>query len=830
MNQMDWKLFWSRLIRRPCLPALVLSLWFAACGDDQKAMPERQLERPLTAGFFCARRDASRHWKWEAMDSCLQDSTDTRFFAWIALSSRGELAVVDLKDKKLLDLDPLNPGYNFYPVGRTVVDASFSESTGDILVLAASPGRMVRVHVDTLLALARGEIPGDEGSILPMTDGTDTVHAPPHRLVVHEASESVYVTFPGCQAMAAFDLSGQMLGSWRVHAQEPYLTEEPMNCPRQTLDAPENPGAPPTELLPMAMTFDGDRMFLGVNSAGDLPDMLLAVELDAAGVPTSAAPMGLEPGTYGFRHLRVTPETRWGRFLYAVTRFGDVRVVRLPDGVECETQADGREVPQMTLDSPERGCLPVGSVPRSYVASTPGIHIGDHRLIEDVAFFTRPELTDNQDQNKKTTFVGSFAAVVTWDGLMYIVNLDEAFDDSLFAFRLGPDSHGQVWPEEVQAHRIRNAVELSEGYQSTGRPRVEPPVSYFVADVPTVATGGMPQVVPFENGQYIRNMDGYFMRSETWNLIWAAVLPGTARVSGVADRDASIGQEMLFYDVGANFCTSGVRAGDLLRFVGCDNSDDCMDGYVCRRTPMQRQDLPGMCFRREFAQDFVNACSRLLASDREYRVADVTQDVLWLEPHVYVDPETDSPIPCDSDLMCREYGWLHGGACLRDAGATEGVCAGAPWPESSSFWCVAGFQKYEIRLENAFLLSGSATPYRAPLELAQDGTCREVAGRYDYRVPPVAGPVDTPFFGLRISLDEQQRIPVRYRMQFQIFAGFGRFGKDIAVRFPSWIGAGPDGYLYVTDIADSGGGSTYIGQFVRILTRTMALDADFQVR
>jgi hypothetical protein len=81
-----------------------------------------------------------------------------------------------------------------------------------------------------------------------------------------------------------------------------------------------------------------------------------------------------------------------------------------------------------------------------------------------------------------------------------------------------------------------------------------------------------------------------------------------------------------------------------------------------------------------------------------------------------------------------------------------------------------------------------------------------------------------------VLLDDSVEIPVEYRMQFDILAGFGRVGKDISVRFPSWIGAGPDGYIYVTDMADSGGGTTYIGQFVRVLARTLALDTDFEVR
>jgi hypothetical protein len=356
-------------------------------------------------------------------------------------------------------------------------------------------------------------------------------------------------------------------------------------------------------------------------------------------------------------------------------------------------------------------------------------------------------------------------------------------------------------------------------------------VNYYIGDLPTTPAGGLPQLQAFSDGLYLHDMDGYFMRSETWHLIWDAVVPGTARVSGIADRDQSAEPELLFYDKGANYCASGVRPGDVLRFVGCASSDDCVDGYVCGRTPMQRQDLPGLCFPREHRQAHVNACARLLASDREFRVTGVWLDQLTAEPLAFTGDDGVTPVPCTTDLECREYGWVHGGICLKPDGAESGTCAGAPWPELAAVWCLGGPQRYEVRVDGSFLLTGSATPYHpAHTVSVLDQTCVAIPEAWDHRVERAEGDVLTPYFTFRMTMDEAIPIPVEYRAQFDILAGFGRVGKDIAVRFPSWIGTGPDGYLYITDVADSGGGTTYIGQFVRVLARTMALDTDFEVR
>ena len=824
----------AHLISSKFLTGLLISLlslpFLAACDDAENELPERLLERPIKAGFFCARRDENRNWKWDSLESCAAAPTDTRHFAFIALSARGELAIVDLKVEQIVDLDPLNPGYNFLPVGMTLQDVQLDDVNGVIHLLASGPSRLVSVPVDSLLQMIRGETPTVPAETVPLMNGAVPVSAKPLRLELRAATDELWITFPGCQALARFDAQGLLSGAWRVLPADPFL--EPADlaaCPRETLDGAGSVDATPTELMPSSLVVEGDSLYLGVNSAGTAAEMLLAVALDVAGDPLSAQSVPLDGETWGFGPLRVTPETRWGKFLYAVTHRGDIRVIRLSDLQECETQADTRELPALTLDSPERGCVPVGSVPRAFVALTPGIHLAENRLIQDVTFFSRPENTDDQDPDLKTTYLGLFGVATSWEGAVYVINLDETFTEDQLSFRMGPDSHGQLWPEEVQAHRFRNAVELSEGYDTTGRPRMETPAGYYVGDLPATAVGGLPQLVPFDDGLYLHDMDGYFMRSETWNVIWDGVVPGTARPSGIADRDQSTAPELVFYDVGANYCASGVQPGDVLRFVGCDTSDDCIDGYVCGRTPMQRQDLPGLCFAREHAQDHINSCSRLLASDREFRVTGVWRDQLVVETMEYLD-SADATVPCEADLDCREFGWVHGGVCLKADGETTGVCAAAPWPEMSAVWCLGGPQRVEVRLDGAFLLSGSSTPYRPSSSVAPDDTCVAIPDAFDYRIPRASGDVATPMFSFRMTLDDSVEIPVEYRMQFDILAGFGRVGKDIAVRFPSWIGVGPDGYIYITDMADSGGGTTYIGQFVRVLARTMALDSDFEVR
>jgi len=811
--------------------AIILCLWlFSGCDDNSKELPERQLERPVSAAFFCARKDAQGHWMHDSLQACRENPANTRNFAVIATSARGELALADLKDKKLVDLDPLSPGYNFFPVGTQLQDMIYDDDAGIVTVAASRPTRLVRVPVNALLALARGETPEDAPATEPLDDHSQPVAAIPFALEPHAQGTDIWITFPGCQALARVDGAGHVVSAYRLSGMEPYV--EPFSLAECPDELSPSQDATPVAWNPMPMAAQETTLFVGLNAAiAGADDILLAVDLDAdSGEPLTAAPVQLDGPTHGLRKLRITPQTRWGRFLYAVTFSGDIRVVRLSDRVECETQADTRQISGIALDSPERGCLPVGTVPRHFLASTPGIQIGENRMIQDVAFFERPENTENEDPREKTTLLGIFGAAASWDGVLYIINLDEAFTQDVFDYRLGP-AGGQSWPEEVLAHRFRNAVDIGESSSSGGRPRVETPISYYIADSPTLPAAGQAQLAPFDDGLYLHDMDGYFMRSETWNLVWEGVLPGTLRDWGVADRDASSAPDLLFYDMGANYCASGVRPGDVLRIIGCDSSEDCEDGYVCRRTPMQRQDLPGLCFPREQAQNFTNACSRFLASDREFLVADVWADTLLLSPLVYSDPQTNNPVTCTTDLDCRGYGWKQGAVCSKAENENEGVCTGTLWPQADDFWCLAGPQRYEVRVQGAFLLTGSGTPYRPYREAAGvQQACTDIPGAFDYRLPRTTGDHATPFFTLRLTSDDAATLPVQYRAQFNILAGFGRFGKDVSVRFPSWVGAGPDGYLYILDMADSSGGASYIGQFVRVLARNLALDDSFQIR
>lgn len=816
-----------------------VAVWFSigfcmwiivGCEDNAKELPDRQLERPIVATFFCARKDAQSHWMHDDLQACRENSTNTRYFAIIATSARGELALVDLKEKKLVDLDPLTPGYNFFPVGMQLQDMVYDDATGIVTVIASRPSRLLRVPVDVLLALARGETVSPMPTAVQITS-EDPVTATPFAVETHVQGTDVWVTFPNCQALARIDETGQIVSSYRLLGVDPYI--EPISmlqCPDEFASTQD--ATPIVNWHPLPIVAWENTLFVGVNAAnGFVDNLLLAVELDtSSGEPLRAVPVPLEGNTYGLRKLRITPSTRWGRFLYAVTYYGDIRVVRLDDFVECETQADTREIPEMTLDVAERGCMPVGTVPRHFLALTPGIMIAENRLIQDVAFFERSENDENEDLREKTTLIGVFGVAVSWDGIIYIINLDEAFTQEVFDYRLGP-AGGQTWPEEVLAHRFRNAVDIGETSSSGGRARVDVPISYYIEDSPTLPNAGQPQLVPFEDGLYLHDMDGYFMRSETWHLVWNGVLPGSLRYWGTADRDASTSPDVYFYDGGANYCALGVRPHDVLRIVGCDSSDDCENGYVCRRTPMQRQELPGLCFPQEQAQDFTNACSRFLASDREFLVSDVWADALVLSPLVYVDPQTQNPVTCTADVDCRAYGWKQKAVCLKEESETLGVCAGALWPELNNFWCLSGPQRYELRVQGSFVLTGSGTPTRPYRETVEpEHTCADIIGAFDYRLPRRAGEHATPFFTLRLTMDETQDFPVQYKAQFDILAGFGRLGKDVAIRFPSWVGAGPDGYIYVLDMADSSGGSSYIGQFVRVLARNLAFDDSFQVR
>jgi hypothetical protein len=258
--------------------------------------------------------------------------------------------------------------------------------------------------------------------------------------------------------------------------------------PRCPQDPPfDDEAAPPLEQAaplagPVDMVKDGSSLFVGYQSVqdGTKVELLLDLTLDATGNIASTAKIETESGTYGWKRLRLSPETRWGKFLYGITVRGDIRVIRLRDRVECDTNVDSLFLPVLGVDDELRGCVANGLYPRNFLTQTPGIDLRRGLKAVDITFFEKELEDESIDLSDKSTFIGIFGIIVSSDGMAFSLNIDEYFSDDVYNHRYGTELD-RTWPSEVLAHRIRNYTNLdNNNYDTSGRPRLNDVFTYFI--------------------------------------------------------------------------------------------------------------------------------------------------------------------------------------------------------------------------------------------------------------------------------------------------------------------------------------------------------------
>jgi hypothetical protein len=808
---------------------LLTGLFLGSCEDDTTERPDRLVERPTMAAFFCAVENESGEKEWKTTSECDSEDENNTFYSLVVSSSRGELALINLEDKKIVDLDPDLPGYNHLPMGFPVEKIVLDDSTGDIIVLSRTPVRINRISINSILARTRGEQTQETivGKNVSTSEGK--LRSTPSDMIIHEESSAIYVLFPHCSLLARVTSDGTILDSWKTGEGTELLVNS-MDTPRCPAEGPVLDQSAPVddgefaEIYPYTMEIDGNDLYIGYSAeGGESSDQLLHATLDASGNIGAVESITVVEGTKGWRKLRISPETRWGKFLYGITRNGDVRVIRLSDNVECDANIDTREIAPLDIDDDLRGCMAAGSLKRNFVAKGPGITLGNSRKILDVSFFSFNEVDDSTDYKQKSAFLGTFAVLLSMDGILFLVNLDENFSSETYEYRYGSS---YLWPEEVIAHRIRNTVEIEGSYSNNGRPRMNEIVSYYENYGVHYLTEGEPDIYVTDDAS-LQNVEGYLSRMEMWSVTWEGNLPDTARNSGVMENS---GDNTLFEDLGGSFCSRGVRPGDILRVTGCYDDYDCLIGYSCGRTPIQPFDSYGLCFPEDLKNDFVVDCSQILASDREYLISEVLDSNLVLAPNVLYDPSDEDPLSphsCTENIDCFHLGVEQGGVC-----GSDGVCVSAPSPlTDENRWCLGGMLNYEVRVDDAFLLRGGITGYESPYTTDSTGSCvLKSEETFDFRLSGDPGRKETPFFSFDIARDPQVSIPWRYELRFIVDAGYSQYYGDLAVRLPSWMGIGPDGNIYLTDMGDTGSITAVIGQFVKVVPEYFALDTEFIIR
>jgi hypothetical protein len=801
------------------------------CEDDVMDSPSRILERPTTMQFFCVDEEAGNILV--SASQCASEPDSYKKYALVLSTAKGELAVVDLDNKRILDLDENTPGYNLFPVNFPAVDLLVDLDREMIHVLNSRKAAITSLSLAELLK----DIQGNENQLqlekklIHTSEGN--IGANPIDFLLLEEIGNFLVLFPRCDLIARVDENGLVQQSWKTGDGTSLLVEAGPD-PRCPQDPPfDDEAAPPLEQAaplagPVDMVKDGSSLFVGYQSVqdGTKVELLLDLTLDATGNIASTAKIETESGTYGWKRLRLSPETRWGKFLYGITVRGDIRVIRLRDRVECDTNVDSLFLPVLGVDDELRGCVANGLYPRNFLTQTPGIDLRRGLKAVDITFFEKELEDESIDLSDKSTFIGIFGIIVSSDGMAFSLNIDEYFSDDVYNHRYGTELD-RTWPSEVLAHRIRNYTNLdNNNYDTSGRPRLNDVFTYFIdGSIHNLEEGEYTLVS--RDGSSLENIRDYLVQNEAWSLNYQGNIAGSERSWGIIEDGSGV---LNFSDAGGNFCELGVKPGDVIHFRGCIDSIDCPDFFVCGRTPLQSFDSNGLCFPEEHVDDFINSCSRILASDREYKITSVRQASLELDLKYLEETTIDGTAQlknCTKDSECWNLGVYKSGICLKD----EGYCASAAHPAKDARWCYNGLQNYEIRLDDQFMMEASLTRFQSPFATDSNGNCVVKDGTpFDYRISAGPGFKETPFFDFWLNGDETQPIPFRYEIIFAINGGFNQFRGDLGIRLPASAATGPDGNVYITDQGDTGSNGRIIGQMVKLVTKYFSMDLDFIVR
>jgi hypothetical protein len=579
----------------------------------------------------------------------------------------------------------------------------------------------------------------------------------------------------------------------------------------------------------------------------------------------------LEGVEKGIRRIRLSPLSDpphdW-QFLYVMTRDGDIRVIdtMADPEVECETNPDPRD-PLFEEDAGWResyaGCIPIGEVNRDPLMETPGIDIPGFRQVMDVAFtfVDATALEDELDALEPVRLDGLFAYAVTMDGVSFLINIDEKFE-SVDDNENGISDHLEHRLEDgihaVMAHQLRNVTDTRS--DEDGRPRFEEPFTYLSegsesSDPPAGITIADYTI---DNGRGAVN--------ETWTLVYEDVLPGGARTTGYIFKPnpaVDDPESAELRDSGSAFCSTGVKAGDVVVIAGCETDADCADGFVCLENPRKNQDNGGVCVDERYAgeESLIRSCLPLAQATREYEVLEAYNEALILGVLPAPGTPCQNVADCEIDgpqglsYVCEE------GQCVVDCSelgpddrplvdcaevagvCVEGRCLKAPLPDrrvdlsGEVTWCIPALFDYEIRAGSTFALSGSESGYfvaRKP-DPELDLRCvddESLSPLYKFRVEPSVEPFSNPIFTLTLeSTARADELTREDGIRFELISGFNPAFFDLTCRLPATAVVGVDGYVYIVDMGndvETAGGVD--GQIVRVNPAEIYVDADFLIR
>jgi hypothetical protein len=535
-------------------------------------------------------------------------------------------------------------------------------------------------------------------------------------------------------------------------------------------------------LQPLALVPDGNRVYVG--SLRD--SAVTSLDITAAGL-SSPSRLTLAESPAGISRLRLSVDpyltsgdasaqgqflpdhssSKDGKFLYAFAADDSVRVVDItdPTPVECDVNVVPNEQ--------TRGlrCVPISSplAPRRALASGPGLRVpifsntdSPAPLPRDLAF---ADLQPSDGDTNYHSLSGKFGFLLASNGQVYVVNVAPNGEDSTTA-----------------THSFREVRDIGKSTRTPLAVSIAPQRSVIISDqaFATTATFGAqegPLIKPFsidgETTSWFGFPDPDTVISRAWDVVWEGVLPQTSRESG-AVQPVSVGGAVVMglRDSGADFCSSGVQAGDVLMFAGCTRDSDCQpdDTFSCQVTVSGAR---GVCLPRDSAASSAlvtrRECARFLGSRMRYEVAAASPTALALNLKLDEVPKTTLN-PCTQDSDCRpdaDHGLLataspdggtasHAFECLEirpnerrcvqrchldppsdDDCRTGNVCEAVPGllpVTDKTGLCVQAppldptcfpqpMTSYSVRAGNGFMVYGSSLPRLRTGRVSAIGTC-----------------------------------------------------------------------------------------------------------
>jgi len=733
-------------------------------------------------------------------------------FAFIPNATRGEMAVADLDIGRLLDLAPAAPGYGMLPIGSD--PESISASNDGCWIATANRTSCDFSLIDpSRLVLLAGTF--DHGSVSPApatgtgesarritTIQTGTTHTRLHSSTGEIAflppegetdpagsttckgrpPSKAVATFPGCDMVAVLDLSFETRtatirsayyvrsGGFQDAGDEPVC---PVECASsdsgqtdgasssgsvESRDGGSNDGGVIDALAPQlggaarlqALTVEPGGARIHVASLTDTAVTSFDLGAGRLANPSrfelSDKPAGVTRLRLGVDPYATSPLHDGAfldenhKFLYAIANDDSIRVVDITGAapIECDVNV---------LPTPASGgnpCVAVGTGRRRAFARGPGL---------TVPTFANPDLPPPLPRDI------AFANLTPSDGDTNVHSLS-----GQFGFLLA--SNGQVYTVDTSTHSFREVRDVGKDAATALLLSIVPqrtPVAADQAFASTPSFGALqgPLIKPVSSDGVAASWFGFpdpsAMISRLWDVVWEGVLPQTYRESGMVRSQGSgvvTSSAGGLSDSGADFCSSGVRPGDVLMFAGCITDSDCQpDNEFSCQVPVSN--ARGLCLPKDNAKkEALTArpeCARFMGSRLRYEIAKVDSTSLALNLKLDEVPKTTLN-PCQTNKDCQpdaDHGLLAGAApdggiagafecleirpqerrcverCDQDSNCRPGnVCQLVPGlspPYDSQQLCVEAppldtscfpqpMTRYSVRAGNSYVVFGSSVP------------------------------------------------------------------------------------------------------------------------